>query len=848
MGFLQDWLSGGGNTNKSPETAHWGNDKDAALGYMQDMTGRAEQWENKPAVQADFGQGNANATQEGNALASMGNSANRMQDVATGKVQTAADINAQNQLNQSVAAQMGMASGAKGGAGARAEAYRNAQATGANMQQRAIADNAMRRFQEQMAAEQAYANTQNQMAQGYGSMRGEADKNAQFQAAMQNAQREQALSAWGTFGGLGQNAMNSELNAQTHQYASDTQAGMDAAHRNQSAVGSEMVMGAALLGAMGVSSDIRAKADVKYAGVKPMPGHLSPEQEVYGKEDLDAEAFANLSPKAKQMYLSRTAPKDNLWERKLGFEPAEQAGDLPYQNGTFDPEGWRKYQSAQKDVDLLLAQHHEDQLRQEQAKGLEAGRAQADAANRSMQQKFEATHGGVVPRDGAPSTFGERHAQRSDDFLSKLAGGLRDAGQVLGGASPNGVKSDETIKKDVGDDSEGKSAASKAMDGAKAAGVSLGDSDSEASASKSGGSGGDLMQGATAVAGLMSDENAKTDMHAEGEKSFVEKVKDAGKQAVDNHVEALQIAARSPGAVMDHLKAQVGNVGRSHFYDDSVGDNVRAIRKEIQIPHDEAPFGRREKGVLNTVGDKGAPQVYTRSFFQHLFSDKNGKEQVERLGHNTIADAVRPLEEKDEKNRAGHEMTHGIPEVEEAYRKSMETGTIGKAFKRAEKGPMPYFVPEDKAEDLNSKRPANTLPYAAAKPHTLFGDIASLFSDKNAKDQKHTEGAGGSHDGKANAVSMFLDSLAPYEYKYKNPADAPSMRPDAKGDKYIGVMAQNVERSPTGHSIVGQDATGKKYLEIAPMMSAMAAGLGQVHERLRQIEDESQALSAKKGR
>lgn len=79
-------------------------------------------------------------------------------------------------------------------------------------------------------------------------------------------------------------------------------------------------------------------------------------------------------------------------------------------------------------------------------------------------------------------------------------------------------------------------------------------------------------------------------------------------------------------------------------------------------------------------------------------------------------------------------------------------------------------------------------------------------------------------------------------YSYKNPADEPTDTPT--GGKYLGVMAQEVAKTPTGNTIVKEGPKGM-YLEMGPSLSAALAGLGRLNERLDVIEE---ALGAKKSK
>ena len=87
---------------------------------------------------------------------------------------------------------------------------------------------------------------------------------------------------------------------------------------------------------------------------------------------------------------------------------------------------------------------------------------------------------------------------------------------------------------------------------------------------------------------------------------------------------------------------------------------------------------------------------------------------------------------------------------------------------------------------------------------------------------------------KTNAVQGFLDAIDPYTYKYKDPANEPTDTPT--GSDYLGVMAQDVEKAPTGNTLVKQDAQGTKHLEMGAMISALAAASGYMHNRIKVLE------------
>lgn len=76
-------------------------------------------------------------------------------------------------------------------------------------------------------------------------------------------------------------------------------------------------------------------------------------------------------------------------------------------------------------------------------------------------------------------------------------------------------------------------------------------------------------------------------------------------------------------------------------------------------------------------------------------------------------------------------------------------------------------------------------------------------------------------------VHAFLDALEPYQFEYKN-------EKHGKGKKY-GVMAQDLEKSKVGESIVKETDEGKQ-IDIASGLGTTLAALGYIHERLKQLE------------
>lgn len=141
-----------------------------------------------------------------------------------------------------------------------------------------------------------------------------------------------------------------------------------------------------------------------------------------------------------------------------------------------------------------------------------------------------------------------------------------------------------------------------------------------------------------------------------------------------------------------------------------------------------------------------------------------------------------------------------------------------------------------------------TGPVSAHDNATMYGktggSTGGFSSDKRVKDVDLPGGA-------STVGDQFLDALTRSQstYSYKDPRNEPTDRPT--GSKYLGIMAQSLEDTPTGDTIV-KDGPKGKYLEMGPSLSAALAGLGRLNERLMTVEyalgERSTAKVPKKGR
>jgi general stress protein YciG len=135
---------------------------------------------------------------------------------------------------------------------------------------------------------------------------------------------------------------------------------------------------------------------------------------------------------------------------------------------------------------------------------------------------------------------------------------------------------------------------------------------------------------------------------------------------------------------------------------------------------------------------------------------------------------------------------------------------------------------------MSDARTKQTLEKHALSEGTKakYGDISSDANGKDVRPGGHT------------VADAFMDHLTPFSYEYKNPQNEPSSKKD--GGRYLGVMAQDVERAPEiGRQIVTDTPHGK-VLEGGALMSGLAAATGRLHERTDAIEEAIAAMQTKK--
>lgn len=112
---------------------------------------------------------------------------------------------------------------------------------------------------------------------------------------------------------------------------------------------------------------------------------------------------------------------------------------------------------------------------------------------------------------------------------------------------------------------------------------------------------------------------------------------------------------------------------------------------------------------------------------------------------------------------------------------------------------------------------------------SFVGDVAKAYtaSDERLKGDVRNEGE------RDSLVDDFLRQMDPKSYRYRQGLD-PNGIP--AGPKYLGVMAQDIERVPQiGHTIV-KDTPAGKVIDNSAGLSAALAGIARLDEKVRELQ------------
>ena len=127
----------------------------------------------------------------------------------------------------------------------------------------------------------------------------------------------------------------------------------------------------------------------------------------------------------------------------------------------------------------------------------------------------------------------------------------------------------------------------------------------------------------------------------------------------------------------------------------------------------------------------------------------------------------------------------------------------------------------DRAAGVTSARESRQSDVAGAGIGGLAALLPFLFSDKRLK-EKITPGT--------KAVRAVMERLQPYSFEYKNAG-----KPGTARGPVVGVMAQDLQKSPLGRDMVTESKDGLQ-VDAVKAISAALAGNADLHHRVKALE------------
>jgi hypothetical protein len=125
-------------------------------------------------------------------------------------------------------------------------------------------------------------------------------------------------------------------------------------------------------------------------------------------------------------------------------------------------------------------------------------------------------------------------------------------------------------------------------------------------------------------------------------------------------------------------------------------------------------------------------------------------------------------------------------------------------------------------ESAKQQRDDQMLSSLVSLAGTALGTWASLSSDIRMKKDVSQGDA---------EVEGFLDALNAYQYKYRNPNT-----PNADAGVFIGISAQDMEKSKMGRNFVNDTPNGK-MIDMNQGLAAILAGQANLNQRIRELEN-----------
>lgn len=172
-----------------------------------------------------------------------------------------------------------------------------------------------------------------------------------------------------------------------------------------------------------------------------------------------------------------------------------------------------------------------------------------------------------------------------------------------------------------------------------------------------------------------------------------------------------------------------------------------------------------------------------------------------------------------------------LPGSDGTYAPSPTTSAFGATNQIAPTQNSPDYEYQPTPEPNTTDTPSGTYAYGdeagststpVAPPEDLpdAADLANATSDERSKTSR-------------SPASDLVDGVKPYSYEYKPGERGPTAPPG----RHYGVMAQDLERTKVGRTMVQDDPrTGRKTVNYGQGLGAMMAGLADVHSRIKKLE------------
>ena len=171
------------------------------------------------------------------------------------------------------------------------------------------------------------------------------------------------------------------------------------------------------------------------------------------------------------------------------------------------------------------------------------------------------------------------------------------------------------------------------------------------------------------------------------------------------------------------------------------------------------------------------------------------------------------------------------------------TGTLGYDTGNdmiKEKAPTNAFMDGlGKATDLGGALNSAANSQGLGKAAGLMGLVKGVMSLFAGSDERLKRGVEHESPGprENDELTNLLDKIRPVAFDYKNP--------DAFGHgRHVGVLAQDVEKSSVGESLVADTPHGK-MLKVPAVASAALSASADLHHRLKKVEHELSRLGRK---